>query len=175
MPEFFIFLDKKCIEVTHSANREKTTALTVYCSNGEAMDPLIIFKGKNLQSIWLGKKSLKDTYYGVSENSWMTTSIFHDWFQTFVCKVEVRPILLLFDGLLTHLSAATVELTLAENISLIQLPAHCRDVLLPLVVSCFTGFELAIRNSQFAKHFGGLRMSFCIFSKDCKSLKSDTS
>ena len=139
------------------------------------MDPLIIFKGKNLQSIWLGKKSLKDMYYGVSENSWMTTSIFHDWFQTFVCKVEVRPILLLFDGLLTHLSAATVELTLAENISLIQLPAHCRDVLLPLVVSCFTGFELAVRNSQFAKHFGGLRMSFCIFSKDCKSLKSDTS
>ena len=37
------------------------------------------------------------------------------------------------------------------------------------------GFKLAIRNMQFAKHFGSLQMSFCIFSKNCKSLKSDTS
>ena len=37
------------------------------------------------------------------------------------------------------------------------------------------GFELAVRNSQFAKRFGSLRMSFCIFSKNCESLNSDTS
>ena len=36
-------------------------------------------------------------------------------------------------------------------------------------------FELAVRNLQFAKYFGSLRMSFCIFSKNCESLKSDTS
>ena len=38
-----------------------------------------------------------------------------------------------------------------------------------------TGFELAIHNLQFAKHFSSLRMSFCSFSKNCESLKSDTS
>ena len=38
-----------------------------------------------------------------------------------------------------------------------------------------TGFELAVRNSRFAKRFGSLRICFCIFSKDCESLKSDTS
>ena len=38
-----------------------------------------------------------------------------------------------------------------------------------------TGFELADRNSQFAKHFGSLQMSFCIFSKNCELLKSHTS
>ena len=37
------------------------------------------------------------------------------------------------------------------------------------------GFKLAICNMQFAKHFGSLQMSFCIFSKNCKSLKSHTS
>ena len=36
-------------------------------------------------------------------------------------------------------------------------------------------FKLAVRNSQFAKHFGSLQMNFCIFSKNCESLKSDTS
>ena len=37
------------------------------------------------------------------------------------------------------------------------------------------GFELTIHNLQFAKRFGSLRMSFCIFSKNCESLGSDTS
>ena len=36
------------------------------------------------------------------------------------------------------------------------------------------GFELAVRNSQFAIRFGSLRMSFCNFCKNCESLKSDT-
>ena len=92
------------------------------------MNHHIIFKCKFLQSTCLEKESLKNTYYGVIENGWMTTSIFHDWFQKFVYKVEVRPILLLFDGHLTHLSATTVELALAENISLVKLPAHCTDI-----------------------------------------------
>ena len=42
-------------------------------------------------------------------------------------------------------------------------------------IKYITGFELAVRNSQFVKHFGSLRMNICIFSKNCKSLKSDTS
>ena len=37
----------------------------------------------------------------------------------------MKPILLLFDDSLTHLSAATVELALAEIIFLVKLPAHC--------------------------------------------------
>ena len=68
----------------------------------------------------------------------MKTSILHYCSQKFVCKVEVRPILLLFDGHLTQLSAATVKLALAGNISLVKLPAHCIDVLQPLDVSCFS-------------------------------------
>ena len=41
-------------------------------------------------------------------------------------------------------------------------------------VKYITVFELSIRNSQFAKHVGSLRMNFWIFSKTCESLKSDT-
>ena len=36
-------------------------------------------------------------------------------------------------------------------------------------------FELAVHNSQFAKRFGSLQMSFCIFLKNCESLKWNTS
>ena len=35
------------------------------------------------------------------------------------------------------------------------------------------GFELSIRNSQFAKRFGSLQMHFCVFSKNCESLESE--
>ena len=38
-----------------------------------------------------------------------------------------------------------------------------------------SGFKLAVRNSQFAKHFSSLWMNFSIFSKNCELLKSDTS
>ena len=89
----------------------------------------------------------------------MTTSILHNWFKKFVYKVEVRLILLYFDGHLTHLSAATVELALAENVSLVKLPAHCTDVLQPLDVSCFS--PLKAHYEKFLKEFvywtGGLQ------------------
>ena len=38
------------------------------------MDPLIIFQGKNLQSSWLSKNTMKCTYFAVSKSGWMTTT-----------------------------------------------------------------------------------------------------
>ena len=67
----------------------------------------------------------------------MKTKIFHGWFTKFVETVETGPLLLLFDGHLTHLSLATIDLAIQENISLVKLPAHCTDVQQPLDVSCF--------------------------------------
>ena len=60
--------------------------LAVASADGKVMDPVIIFKGESLQSSWLGKNTLKDTYFAVSESRWMTTTIFHDWFDKFIKK-----------------------------------------------------------------------------------------
>ena len=85
----------------------------------------------------------------------MTTSIFHDRFQKFVHKVKVRPILL-FDGHLTHLSAA-VELALVENISLVKLPTYGTDVLQPLDVSSFSPLKTHYEKflTEFVNRTGG--------------------
>ena len=64
--------------------------------------------------------------------------IFHDWFTKFVETVETRPLSLLFDGQLTHLTLATIDLAIQENFSLVKLPAHCTDALQPLGISCFS-------------------------------------
>ena len=128
---FHSLVGEKTIRVTHDCNRENAT-------DGKVMDPLIIFREKYLKSSWLGKNNLKDTYFAVSESGCMTTIIFHGWLEKFIKKVETRPILLVFDGPMTHLSLATVQLAKAENISLAKLPAHCTDVMQPLDVSCFS-------------------------------------
>lgn len=115
---------EKCIPVTHGCNRENTTVLAVCCADGGAMDPLITFRGKNLQSTWLGEDAPKNSYFSVSDSGWMTTKIFDHWFKQFAETVKTRPLLLIFDGHMTHLSTATIEFAMAENISLVKLPAH---------------------------------------------------
>lgn len=127
----------KTVRVSHGSNRENTTVLAVCCADGSALDPLIVFKGKNMMSNWIGEDALPETYYATSENGWMTTSIFHTWMEKFCTNVKTRPILLLFDGHLTHTSLQTIELAERENISLLKLPAHTTDILQPLDVACF--------------------------------------
>ena len=61
-------IGKKSIQVTHGSNRENQTVFAACSEEGKDLDPIIVFKGQNLQSTWLGKESLKDTYYTASDN-----------------------------------------------------------------------------------------------------------
>ena len=125
----------KSIQVTCGANRENTTVLAVCCGDGRSLDPLFIFNGKNLQTSWHGKNTLPQSFYACNDSGWMTKTIFHDWFKIFVAKEKIRPLLVLFDGHMTHLSFE--NRSFGNDISLVKLPAHCTDVLQPLDVSCF--------------------------------------
>lgn len=128
----------KTVRITSGSNRENISVLATCCADGTSLDPLIIFKGKNMQSSWVGTDALPETQYAVSESGWMTRVIFEDFFKSFVEKTkDIRPILLILDGHLSHTSLATVELAKQENISIIKLPAHCTDLLQPLDVACF--------------------------------------
>lgn len=132
------FKDDMRVRITSGSNRENISVLATCCADGTSLDPLIIFKGKNMQSSWVGTDALPETQYAVSESGWMTRVIFEDFFKSFVEKTkDIRPILLILDGHLSHTSLATVELAKQENISIIKLPAHCTDLLQPLDVACF--------------------------------------
>ena len=142
---------KKSIQVTCGANRENTTVLAVCCADGSALDPLIIFKGKNFQNTWRGTRTLPGTFYAVSDSGWMMTSIFENWFKLFTKTVKVRPILLLYDGHMTHTSLNTMQLAIKEGISLVKLPAHCTDLLQPLDVCCFNPLK-SYYEEELTKH-----------------------
>ena len=133
----------KTVRLTHGANRENITVLATCCADGNCLDPLIVFKGKRMQSTWVGENALMETQYAVSESGWMTSSIFEDFFKSFVEKTAgTRPLLLILDGHLSHTSLKTVELALQENITILKLPPHCTDLLQPLDVACFSPLKV---------------------------------
>ena len=73
----------------------------------------------------------------MSDNGWMTTDIFYEWFVKFADQVEERPLLLIFDGHLTHVSIPVVEKAIEEDISIVKSPPHVTDKLQPRDVACF--------------------------------------
>ena len=130
-------LDYTAFKVTCGARRENITTLAVVNAAGRALDPLVIFAGKNMQSTWRGDKALPKTFYGISETGWMTSEVFVEWFNRFCQLVKVHPLLLIFDGHMMHVSLDVIEKAVEENVVLLKLPPHATDVLQPLDVSCF--------------------------------------
>lgn len=95
---------KRALKQQPGAGRENITVLAVCNAAGVALDPLIIFKGKNILLNRFGNEALPNTYYGKSENGWMNTDILAEWFDRFADSIHERSLLLLFDGHVTHIA-----------------------------------------------------------------------
>ena len=67
----------------------------------------------------------------------METETFAAWFNYFADFVKERPLLLLFDSHLTHISIPVIKRELDENMIIVNFPPHVIDVLPPLDVSRF--------------------------------------
>lgn len=128
---------QKAHRIQEGSGRENTTILGCCNAAGKVLPPLIVFQGSNLWSNWKGTHDLPGTFYACSEKGWMTTSIFNDYFIKFCREVKERPLLLLFDGHLTHLDIETANFARQNQVDIIKLPAHTTDILQPLDKSCF--------------------------------------
>ena len=83
-------------------------------ASGKVLDPLFL-SGKNMQRAWKVSKPLLNTYYGVSENGWMNSNVFANWFKLFSGFIKDCTLLLLHDKHLFLISLDIVQLTLKEN------------------------------------------------------------
>ena len=128
---------KECVKIRSGAGRENHTVLAVTSAAGEVCDPLIIFKGKNMQSSYRGKSALPNTFYGISENGWMDSDIYADWFEKFLESHPIRPLLLIFDGHLTHCSLRVVKHAMEQGVILFKLAPHITHASQPLDRTCF--------------------------------------
>lgn len=129
----------------HGSLKENTTVLACVNANGDALPPLIVFEASNLWSTWKGSEEqgmVPGTFFGVSQSGWMTSQVFYDYFKLFIQIVKQRPILMIFDGHMSHLSLQTIELARSNNVSILKLPPHTTDILQPLDRSCFRPLKI---------------------------------
>ena len=101
------------------------------------LDPLVIFQGKNIRSSWWSGIALPNTCYVVTVNELMETNVFADWFHSFADKNKGRPMLLLFDGNMSHIYFFVIQQALSSNIDLLKLTSHVADILQPIDKCCF--------------------------------------
>ena len=67
----------------------------------------------------------------------MDTEVFAEWCERFSSQITERPLLLLFEGHMTHVSLGVIKKALKDDIIIVKFPPHVTDVLQPLHVSCF--------------------------------------
>ena len=108
--------------MTSGAGRENISVLATCCADSHALDLLIIFSGINFQSTGRRKNPLPNTYYGIPKNGWMATEIFALWFENFVKQVKEHPLLVVYDGHLTHVSHNLIEKAMEERIMIVKPP-----------------------------------------------------
>lgn len=83
----------------------------------------VLFKGENLYTSWVNGGP-DGCFYNVSENGWMDSIRFLDWFQNvFIEKTKDQegPKLLILDGHKSHITLELSEAAVKNNISVICL------------------------------------------------------
>ena len=77
-----------------------------------------------------------------SENGWMATDIFVEWFFRFCSTITQRPLLLVYDGHSSLINLKVIDKAIEEGIALDKLPLHTTDKLQPLKVCCFRTLKI---------------------------------
>ncbi|CAK1596007.1 unnamed protein product [Parnassius mnemosyne] len=108
---------KPCTRTTYGNGKENITVLTTVNAAGQKLHPLIIFKGKHMYEQWMVKNPDKYNFkltYAASHRGWMETSIFYNYMINVIIPNlgEERPIVLLYDGHVSHVDDKVVALAL---------------------------------------------------------------
>jgi hypothetical protein len=128
--------------VTGGNARKTTTVLACVSADGNKLPPLILHKGKRLWNNMFGDAGYTGTSYAVSDNGWMTEDVFLNWFKNqFIIQVTERPVLLLYDGHLSHVGVSLIKLAIESGVTILKLPPHTSHMLQPLDVSVFKGVK----------------------------------
>lgn len=99
---------QKTFRTQATLGREAITVMAAIPGAGDLDPPLIIFKGKYIQSTWMPLNPYKGTKLAVTENGWMVSEVIFDWFCRFCeCNTQ-RPLLLVYDGHSTHLTSQVI-------------------------------------------------------------------
>lgn len=133
--------------VADGSGRESTTVIACISASGDALPPLIVFKGQAVQPRWISDQEYPGTMYAATKAGWMEESTFFMWLtEMFIQHVEAKrtklgleeqSAILFFDGHSSHISYRIVKLGIDHNIKLVKFPSHMTDKIQPLDICVF--------------------------------------
>jgi hypothetical protein len=122
---------------------EYTTVMACGNAAGNILTPLIIYRNlpENIPNEF---KSWDGPLYRSTKSGWINTELFNEWFVKIFIPESRRespeydgPIILIFNGHVTHLNDDFIELAHQYNIILLKLPSNTTHVLQPLDLNFF--------------------------------------
>ena len=131
--------------------QEWVTVIEYINTARDALPPMIIFKGQNINSGWIPSQTPTDWHFAVSENGWTSNILGLQWL-TKVFKPQTRDRaagrsrLLIADGHGSHIRADFIAYCMENDIDLLIMPPHCSHLLQPLDVGVFSAFKRAHSN-----------------------------
>ena len=122
---------QKVVATKRSNSRENVTVVATINAAGEAMPPLIIFKGQRLQEDWIRRDvGVPGATYAVTDSSMVQGPVFFTFFRKFHeylvdnGKIDGKPHVIVLDGHASHLTLEVIKFAMDNNLAIFQLPSH---------------------------------------------------
>ena len=129
---------KKVFQQATGERGETTTALLTVSASGQAGPCLLIFKGVRDVPEDVKSKAPPNAMVTVSKNGWTNSEIFYNFFSHLIKSLpSARPILLLVDSHISHISPEVLNLASENDIIFLTFPSHTTNLLQPLDVAVF--------------------------------------
>jgi len=136
--------ERKKFQKKKQGDRIWTSIIECISADGRYLNPVVIFKGGNLQQQWYPRnlQPFKGWKWKTTENGWSDDNTAVTWLRN-IFLPETRPAnpsekrLLILDGHGSHTTEEFMWLAFSNNVQLLFLPAHTSHVLQPLDLSVF--------------------------------------
>ena len=144
--------------VTSGEKGRTHTVVSCISASGFVLPPCIVYPRKKKVPDNLKEEALPDTLFCNSDNGWINSDIYLEWFKFFLRSIPpVRPVLLIQNGHTSHISIELIELARANDVCILCLPSHTTHLLQPLDVGVFKSFKTHFSKacvSYLSKHPG---------------------
>lgn len=131
-------------------NREWASIIETVSVTGAKLPPVIIFKGKGIQSSWYTEEGIPNFLYTTSMNGWTSNDIGLHWLHQAEIPATSPPTgqwrLLILDGYGSHAIIDFMWDYWINNIYLFYLIPHSSHILQPLNLSCFSPLKSRYRS-----------------------------
>ena len=130
------------------ATQRSATVINCVSATGQVVPPYVVFKGKRMTDDLLAG-ALPGTHATVSESGSTNSRIFQTYLTDHFLDAltnKYEPLLLLYDGHSSRVTAPLIEWAQKHNIILFLLPAHISQPVRPLGVGIYEPFEMVYYN-----------------------------